>query len=108
MEYSTLYRGNILLSMKILKDNHCPNCGVYLAKVRGGIAGTPCGMFHQHPGVAQLVISVVNGENDNFRTTLNEGQVITETIGDETYESVSDAVIAILDTMHDVQFPSEG
>ena len=94
--------------MKILKDNHCPNCGVYLAKVRGGIAGTPCGMFHQHPGVAQLVISVVNGENDNFRTTLNEGQVITETTGDETYESVSDAVIAILDTMHDVQFPSEG
>ena len=94
--------------MKILKDNHCPNCGVYLAKVRGGIAGTPCGMFHQHPGVARLVISVVNGENDNFRTTLNEGQVITETTGDETYESVSDAVIAILDTMHDVQFPSEG
>ena len=91
--------------MKILKDNHCPNCGVYLAKVRGGIAGTPCGMFHQHPGVAQLVISVVNGENDNFRTTLNEGQVITETTGDETYESVSDAVIAILDTMHDIQFP---
>ena len=50
--------------------------------------------------------SVVNGENDNFRTTLNEGQVITETEGDETYESVDDAVIAILDTMHDVQFPN--
>ena len=93
--------------MKILKDNHCPNCGVYLGKVRGGIAGTPCGMFHQHPGVAQRVISVVNGENDNFKTTLAEGQVITETEGDETYENVDDAVIALLDTMHDVQFPSE-
>ena len=93
--------------MKILKDNHCPNCGVYLGKVRGGIAGTPCGMFHQHPGVAQLVISVVNGENDNFKTTLAEGQVITETEGDETYEDVADAVVALLDTMHDVQFPSE-
>ena len=91
--------------MKILKDNHCPNCGIYLGKVRGGIAGTPCGMFHTHPGVAQLVISVVNGENDNFKTTLNEGQIITETEGDETYEDVSEAVIAILDTMHDVQFP---
>ena len=93
--------------MKILKDNHCPNCGIYLAKVRGGIAGTPCGMFHQHPGVAQLVISVVNGENDNFKTTLAEGQVITETEGDEMYEDVADAVVALLDTMHDVQFPSE-
>ena len=93
--------------MKILKDNHCPNCGVYLGQVRGGIAGTPCGMFHQHPGVAQLVISVVNGENDNFKTTLAEGQVITETEGDEMYEDVADAVVALLDTMHDVQFPSE-
>ena len=93
--------------MKILKDNHCPNCGVYLGKARGGIAGTPCGMFHQHPGVAQLVISVVNGENDNFKTTLAEGQVITETEGDEMYEDVADAVVALLDTMHDVQFPSE-
>ena len=64
-------------------------------------------MFHQHPGVAQLVISVVNGENDNFKTTLAEGQVITETEGDETYGDVADAVVALLDTMHDVQFPSE-
>ena len=64
-------------------------------------------MFHQHPGVAQLVISVVNGENDNFKTTLAEGQVITETEGDEMYGDVADAVVALLDTMHDVQFPSE-
>ena len=64
-------------------------------------------MFHQHPGVAQLVISVVNGENDNFKTTLAEGQVITETEGDEMYEDVSDAVVALLSTMHDVQFPNE-
>ena len=64
-------------------------------------------MFHQHPGVAQLVISGVNGENDNFKTTLAEGQVITETEGDEMYEDVADAVVALLDTMHDVQFPSE-
>ena len=64
-------------------------------------------MFHQHPGVAQLVISVVNGENDNFKTTLAEGQVITETEGDEMYEDVADAVVALLDTMHDVQFPNE-
>ena len=64
-------------------------------------------MFHQHPGVAQLVISVVNGENDNFKTTLTEGQIITETEGDEMYGDVADAVVALLDTMHDVQFPSE-
>ena len=64
-------------------------------------------MFHQHPGVAQLVISVVNGENDNFKTPLAEGQVITETEGDEMYEDVADAVVALLDTMHDVQFPNE-
>ena len=64
-------------------------------------------MFHQHPGVAQLVISVVNGENDNFKTTLAEGQVITETEGDEMYGDVADAVVALLDTMHDVQFPNE-
>ena len=64
-------------------------------------------MFHQQPGVAHLVISVVNGENDNFKTTLAEGQVITETEGDEMYEDVSDAVVALLSTMHDVQFPNE-
>ena len=64
-------------------------------------------MFLSHILVGLIVISVVNGDKDNFKTTLAEGQVITETEGDEMYEDVADAVVALLDTMHDVQFPSE-
>tara|TARA_R100000808_G_scaffold4136_3_gene13776 strand:- start:3692 stop:3976 length:285 start_codon:yes stop_codon:yes gene_type:complete len=93
--------------MERLKYNRCPNCGVALDKVRSGQPKTPCGMFHQHPGIAQLVISVVNGENDNLKSTVFEGRVITETEGDDSYGSAEEAVIAFLDSMHEVQFPSE-
>ena len=93
--------------MEILKYNHCPECGVALDKVRGGQAGTPCGMFHQHPGIAQLVVSVVNGHNDNLKSTPFENRIITETEGDDSYGSAEEAVIAFLNTMHEVQFPSE-
>tara|TARA_R100000306_G_scaffold58836_1_gene57508 strand:+ start:337 stop:528 length:192 start_codon:yes stop_codon:yes gene_type:complete len=62
-------------------------------------------MFHQHPGIAQLTISVVNGDNDNLKTTVFEGRVVTETEGDDRYGSAEEATIALLNTMHDVQFP---
>ena len=93
--------------MEILKYNHCPNCDVPLDKVRNGQPRTPCWMFNQHPGIARLVISVVNGDNDNLKSTVFEGRVITETEGDDSYGSAEEAVIAFLNTMHEVQFPSE-
>ena len=107
MVCSTSYQGSILQSMKILKDNHCPNCGVELDRVRQGIPNTPCGMFHVYPGIARLVIKVVNGQQQDINTIVRGGDIITETAGDTLYESVDDAVIAVLDTMHDIQFPKE-
>ena len=59
------------------------------------------------PGIDRLVISVVNGDNDNLKSTVFEGRVITETEGDDSYGSAEEAVIAFLDSMHEVQFPSE-
>ena len=56
--------------MKILEDDHCPDCGVELTKVRQGRFGTPCGMFHIYPGIAKLVISVVNNERDDIKSII--------------------------------------
>ena len=108
--YSILYQGNTLLSMKILKDNHCPNCGVALARVRQGIAGTACGLFHVYPGIAKLVISVVNNERDDIMSLwrVNTGDVVTTPVGEgETYSDVVEAVSAVLDDMNEVIFPSD-
>lgn len=93
--------------MKILKDNHCPNCGVELDRVRQGIPNTPCGMFHVYPGIARLVIKVVNGEQHDINTVINGSDIVTQPEGDRLYDSVDDAVIAVLENMHEVQFPSE-
>ena len=94
--------------MKILKDDHCPNCGVSLSRVRNGIAGTPCGIFHQHPGVAKLVVDVVNNERDDISATLSEhGDVVTAPLGMETYENVQEAVEALLEGMNEIIFPDD-
>jgi hypothetical protein len=91
--------------MKILSENRCPNCGVELERVRAGITGTPCGMFHSSPGIAKLVIDVVNGERNDISATLFEGKVITKTIGEDVYPCVEDAVIAVLNGMNEIVFP---
>ena len=91
----------------LLKPNHCPNCGVFLSRVSIGIPGSACAMFHVHPGVANLVVRVVNGEHPDLKTKIVDKAVVTETEGDEVYTSVDDAVIAVLDNMHDVIFPDD-
>jgi len=91
--------------MKILHEDKCPNCGVELERVRAGILGTPCGMFHSSPGIARLVIDVVNGERDDILATVTEGKVITETVGDDKYLSVENAVIAVLNGIDEIVFP---
>ena len=91
----------------LLKPNHCPNCGVFLSRVSMGIPGSACAMFHVHPGIANLVVRVVNGEHPDLKTRVTEESVVTETEGDETYASVDDAVTAVLDSMHVVIFPDD-
>lgn len=97
---------------QILRSDHCPNCGVALARVRQGIAGTACGLFHVHPGIAKLVIDVVNNERDDIVSTLKsnvegKGDVVTATVGEETYSNVAEAVTAVLADMHEVIFPPD-
>ena len=97
--------------MKILKDDHCPNCGVLLERVRQGIAGTPCGLFHMHPGLAQLVIEVVNDKRDDIRTVLfNDGEYRTRHVvpaGEPLFTSVEEAVTDVLNNMHEIVFPDD-
>ena len=92
--------------MKILKDNHSPNCGVALERVRLGVKGTPCGLFHAHPGVALLVIDVVNNERDDIKSTFyDNGDILTTTVGIDTYPDVVAAVTAVLDDLNEIVFP---
>ena len=92
--------------MKILKDNHCPNCGLALERVRLGVKGTPCGLFHAHPGVARLVIDVVNNERDDIKSTFyDNGDILTTTVGIDTYPDVVAAVTAVLDDLNEIVFP---
>ena len=91
--------------MKFLKNNHCPNCGIELAKVRAGLRNTACGMFHAYPGIANLVVGVVNNERNDISSTLTDGQVVTKTIGEDVHPCVEDAVIAVLDDMNEIVFP---
>ena len=97
--------------MKILKDDHCPNCGVPLERVRQGISGTPCGLFHVHPGLARMVIEVVNDKRDDIRTVLfNDGEYRTRHVvpaGEVMFSSVEEAVTEVLDNMHEVIFPDD-
>ena len=91
----------------LLKNNYCPNCGVELSRVRQGILGTPCGLFHIYPGIAQLVIDVVNGVRPDIQANVEGGSVSTQTFGDDVHEDVEAAVIAVLDDMHEVIFPPD-
>ena len=103
-DYNIFDQGSIL-DMKFLKKNHCPNCGIELVKVRAALRNTACGMFHAYPGIANLVVGVVNNERSDIRATLSEGQVITKTIGEDVHPCVEDAVIAVLDDMNEIVFP---
>ena len=69
--------------------------------------GTPCGLFHIYPGIAQLVIDVVNGVRPDIKAKVDGSSVRTETFGDDMHEDVEAAVIAVLDDMHEVIFPPD-
>ena len=64
-------------------------------------------MFHIYPGIAQLVIDVVNGVRSDIQASVDGGSVSTQTFGDDVHEDVEAAVIAVLDDMHEVIFPPD-
>ena len=62
-------------------------------------------MFHAYPGIANLVVGVVNNERNDISATLADGIVITKTVGEDVHPCVEDAVIAVLDDMNELIFP---
>ena len=64
-------------------------------------------MFLIYPGIAKLVISVVNNERDDIKTTVTGKKVVTETEGEDSFANVKEAVTAHLDSMHEVIFPPD-
>ena len=87
--------------MSTLQPGHCPKCRRPWDETLPAMPGSTCALFHQHPGIGELVVQVTSGRHPDWTITKTEKGLEANPSGAEDWLSrgIAEPLYATVEAM---------